>query len=76
MFTDFEKSIYKDLFERFAKEEYHVEYLRDSYLHDFEKLRKALIHLDDAGILFLLCNKPDELFVELTPDYCYKYVDL
>lgn len=76
MFSNFEKSVYKDLFERFSKEEYHVEYLRDSYSHDFEELRDALIHLDEAGILFLYENSPDKLFVELTPDYCYKFAEL
>jgi len=72
----FEKSIYKDLFDRFQKDESHVEFLRSEYDGDFEDLRNALKHLSEKNILFLIDDQPDSLTVELTPEYCYCFVEL
>lgn len=74
--TDFERLLYKDLFDRFAKEEYHVEYFKSTYKGDFEALRAALLNLSDAGVLILIANEPTEICVELTHDHCYKFVEL
>jgi hypothetical protein len=76
LFNDFEKALYKQLFDLFSNEEYHVEFKRDSYTGDFEELRKAVIHLDKEGILYLLGNDPDSIFVELTENYCYDFAKL
>lgn len=53
-----------------------MEFKRDSYTGDFEELRKAVIHLDKEGILYLLGNDPDSIFVELTENYCYDFAKL
>ena len=75
-YNDFEKHLYKSLFEKFANEEYHVEYSRSTYPDDFEQLRAALRHLSDGGIIFLLADEDDELCAELTPGYCFKFVEI
>ena len=75
-YNDFEKDLYKSLFEKFAKEEYHVDYFRNTYVGDFDQLRSALHHLDEGGIIFLLADTEDELCAELTPDYCFKLKDI
>ena len=75
-YNEFEKNLYKALFDKFAEEDYHVEYFRDTYTGDFEQLRSALRRLDEGGILFLLADADDELCAELTPDYCFELKDI
>lgn len=62
MYNDFEKAIYKELFTKFSNEEYHVEFLKNSYDGDFEILR--------------LANDNDSICVELTENYCFNFIDL
>ena len=75
-YSDFEKSIYKNLFERYKAGEHHVSFFKSEYDGDFEALRAAVKHLFDEDVLFLLANDPEELCVELDPDYCNDFVDL
>lgn len=75
-YSVFEKTLYKTLFDKFSKEEYHVDFSRDTYAGDFEQLRSALHHLDQGGIVFLIADSEDELCAELTPDFCYKLKEI
>ena len=75
-YNDFEKSIYKELFDKFQKEEHHVEFAKNSYNGDFDALKKALYHLADGQILFILYDENDIIEVELNYTHCYDFVEL
>ena len=75
MATDFEKSMYKELFDRFSNGEYHHTYLR-SECDDFETIRSSADALESRGVLYILYRGDNELEVELTENYCFKYKEI
>lgn len=75
-YNDFEKSIYKLLFDLYQSEEFHVEFTRNSYDGDFDALNEALHKLESGGILALIVDEKDELCAELDYHYCSKLCDL
>lgn len=75
MATDFEKSMYKELFDRFSNGEHHRTYLR-SECDDFDAICSAADTLDGRGVLYILYRDNNELEVELTENYCFKYKEI
>lgn len=70
--STFEKNLYKELFDRFQNDEFHVDFERSTYPEDFEELRTALSNLGKSEILIMIANEPDFIEVELDYRYCSK----
>ena len=76
MFSDFDKALYKDLFDRFSQEEYHVDFYRDQHPDDYEKIVSSLYRLQDGQVLFVIGEDDSSITGELTPSYCFDFQDL
>ena len=69
-------TIYKELFNKFAKEEYHVDFFRKEHPNDYDSIVSSLHKLQDGNVLFIIGEDTDSITVELTPSYCYKFKEI
>lgn len=74
MFNDFEKNLYKFLFDEFSNGNHHIVLSFDDY--DREQLSSAIKHLSESGIILIIFSDSDSVEVELDYQYCYKFVEL
>ena len=70
MHSNFEKQLYKKLFDKFSNKEYHVDFEKKSYTGDYKQLITALKNLDNSGILMILGKDDESITVELSYPYC------
>ncbi|RPF48230.1 hypothetical protein EDD70_1045 [Hydrogenoanaerobacterium saccharovorans] len=79
MFTDYEKKLYKKLYDSFQSDEFLVCFDLPEDKEEKELLLSAARHFEDAGIACAVVSPDlgyDYLELELMPQYAYHYVDL
>jgi len=75
-FTDYERSLYKLLFDEFQKDNFHYEFSPVANPQNYADIVKALEHMQDEEVLFIISNDDAGICVELDPLYCFDFKDL
>ncbi len=75
-FTDYERSLYKLLFDEFQKDNFHYEFCPADNPKNYVDLVSALEHLQEEEVLFIIGNDDSGICVELDPLYCFDFKEI
>lgn len=75
-FTEYDRRLYRFLFDSFQRDEFHVEFDKKSFSGNYDELVSSIRRLDAGGILMIIGEDENSICVELDFNYCYDFQEI